>query len=173
MKLTHSKGFAGVAVFATVAVTTLAGCSSAASDAPAPPASVALPSPVPSASQTTVAPSPVLSAAPGVVDVSIHPGEAFFVIAPPPDVIAARGLARTVAMHEAEPAGVVAEWVVEDQLRTIELAKAAAARDPQNVMGVLWVAEKPGHARFDVQWAYEGGTADPQWSRSYVVTVTK
>ncbi len=172
MKLTHIKGFAVVAMCATTAASALAGCSSAPSEPPSPLAAVVAPSPSPSVSRGTDPASPAPST-PGVVNVQIHPGEAFFVIAPDPDAIAAHGLSRTVAMHVADPAGVVAEWVVPDQERTIELATAAAARDPQNVTGVLWVAEKPGHAKFAVQWADKDGTVDPRWSRSYDVTVTK
>ena len=172
MNLTHIKGFATVAVSAVVACSALAGCSSPASEAPSSQAAPSSSTPSPSVSPG-IDELPSESSKPGTVDVKIHPGEAFFVIAPPPEVINARGLSRTVAMHEAKPSGVVAEWVVNDQERTIELAKAAAVRDPQNVMGVLWVGEKPGHAKFDVQWADKDGTVDPQWSRSYDVTVTK
>lgn len=172
MKLAVIKGFAGSAFVAAIACMVLAACSSAANEAPSssPPRIPAASAPASPEPTDPVVPPP---SATDVVEVRIHPGEAFFVIAPDPDVITARGLSRTVAMHEAEPAGVVAEWVVNDQERTIELAKAAAVRDPQNVVGVLWVAEKPGHAKFDVQWATKDSTVDPQWSRSYDVTVTK
>ncbi|MDI1288923.1 MAG: hypothetical protein PSX37_03100, partial [bacterium] len=111
MKLAHIKGFAGAAAAAAIACAVLAGCSSASSEAPS---LVSPSSPAPSApgTQAVLGPASPRPAVAGLVEVRIHPGEAFFVIAPDPDIISARGLSRTVAMHEADPSGVVAEWVV-------------------------------------------------------------
>lgn len=133
----------------------------------APPAAPSAPPPVSSASA-------VPSLAPTdeeLITVRIHPGEAFFVLGPPPAQM--EGMKRGVVVTKFTPEGVLSEWMVRDDPRTLELAREAALRDPAHVSGVLWFAEKPGAAQFEVVWTNAEGERDPRWSRTYDVVVTK
>ena len=167
----------GVAV-----VLALAGCggspaadlSSSSSAAPvevaSPSATPAAPSSPPPVSSASAVPSPVATDE-ELITVRIHPGEAFFVLGPPPDEM--EGMKRVVVVTKFKPEGVLSEWVVRDDERTLELAREAALRDPAHVAGVLWFAEKPGVAQFEVVWKNAAGERDPRWSRTYDVVVTK